>query len=73
MNEYLKLSNVVMLLDRKKWIVALEPGPRTFITGYFSDGMVIEEGDMRRVYALLQRADQLHFQIDRGKQKYRRP
>ena len=40
-----------------------------------ADDMVIEwgDGDMRRVYALLRRADQLHFQIDRGKLKYRRP
>ncbi len=56
-------------------VVALDPGVRTFMTGYFSDGMVIEwgDGDMRRVYALLRRADQLQSQIDKGKQKYRRP
>jgi len=56
-------------------VVALDPGVRTFMTGYFSNGMVIEwgAGDMSRIYALNRFADKLYSKYKKGGKKYRRP
>jgi len=50
-------------------IVALDPGVRTFMTGYYSDGVVIEwgAGDMSRIFSLLRFADKLHSKMDKLK------
>jgi len=48
-------------------IVALDPGMRTFITGYYADGVVIVwgAGDMNRIYPMLRFADKLHSKMDK--------
>jgi len=52
-------------------IVALDPGVRTSMTGYYADGVVIEwgAGDMNRIYAMLRFADKLHSKMDKWKNK----
>jgi len=52
-------------------IVALDPGVRTFMTGYYADGVVIEwgAGEMNRIYAMLRFADKLRSNMDKWKNK----
>jgi len=50
-------------------INALDPGVRTFMTGHYADGVIIEwgAGDMNRIYAMLRLADKLYYKMDKWK------
>ena len=57
-------------------VMALDPGVRTFMTGYSADGLVVEwgAGDMKRIHALCRVADRLQSEfgdkgVDRQKQR----
>ena len=55
-------------------VMALDPGVRTFMTGYSADGLVVEwgAGDMKRIHALCRFADRLHGDKGVDRQKRRR-
>lgn len=56
-------------------VVALDPGVRTFMTGYSADGLVVEwgAGDMKRIHALCRFADRLQSGFaDKNADKQRR-
>lgn len=55
-------------------IIALDPGERTFHTGYGTNGEVIEwgAGDMKRIFQLLEHADQLQSEMDKTHPKQKK-